>query len=164
MSEFELSPRQVMELRRARVLATKINLLLDVVRTESGEQLEYPAIRNAALKQTDYYLSRTRWSLLKNGKASVVPEEALRALAAVFDVDPQYLLEEGAELPPAVEVALEAVRPIRRAEVRRVAGQALSVVDPEAFQAIAKILDNPHPAATSARPRENGEAAETASS
>lgn len=141
MNDFDLSPQHVARLRRAESLASKISLLLDTIRTEPGRRFEYPAIRDAAHKETGYYISRTRWSLLKAGKEQVVPEEALRALAAVFDVDPQYLLQEDAELPQQVKANLEHVRRNRRAEVRDSTAQALGQVDPEAFLAVAKILD-----------------------
>jgi hypothetical protein len=71
----------------------------------------------------------------------VVPEEALRALATVFDVDQQYLLQEDGELPHRVKAKLEQLRTKRRAEVRNFAAQALGPVDPESFRAVAKILD-----------------------
>lgn len=141
MNDFDLSPQRLARLRRAESLASKISLLLDTIRTGSGRRFEYPAIRDAAQKATGYYISRTRWSLLKAGKEQVVPEEVLRALAAVFGVDPQYLLQEDAELPHQVTANLEHVRRNRRAEVRDFAAQALDQVDPEAFRAVASILD-----------------------
>ncbi|KUM36407.1 hypothetical protein AR689_21025 [Arthrobacter sp. EpRS71] len=140
LSDFDLSPHRAAGIQRAETLARKINLLLDVIVSDTGKPFDYPAIRDGAQK-AGYYLSRTRWSLLKSGKEQVVPEEALRAIAAVFDVDPEYLLQEGGKLPERVEAELELIRSMRRAEVRNFAARALGPVDPEALKAIAKILD-----------------------
>ena len=140
MNEFDLPPERAAGIRRAETLARKINLLLDVIMTDSGRPFDYPAIRDGARK-AGYYLSRTRWSLLKSGKEQVVPDDALRAIAAVFDVDPDYLLQEDGNLPKRVEAELELLRSMRRAEVRNFAARALGPVDPEALKAIAKILD-----------------------
>lgn len=134
------SPERMAAIRRAESLARKINLLLDVIMTESGRPFDYPAIRDAA-QGTGYYISRTRWSLLKSGKEQLVPDELLCALAIVFDVDPEYLRHEDSKLPEQVEAGLAMLRAIRRAEVRHFAARALSPVDPEAFKAIAKVLD-----------------------
>ncbi|MSR98460.1 hypothetical protein FYJ28_06430 [Arthrobacter sp. BL-252-APC-1A] len=62
-------------------------------------------------------------------------------MAAVFDVDPEYLIQDGGKLPERVEAELELIRSMRRAEVRNFAARALGPVDPEALRAIAKILD-----------------------
>lgn len=141
MNDFDLPPHRAAEIRRAETLARKINLLLDVIMNESGKPFDYPAIRDGAQEKAGYYISRTRWSLLKHGKEQVVPEEALRAIAAVFDVDADYLLQEDGKLPERVEAELELLRSMRRAEVRNFAARALGPVDPEALKAIAKILD-----------------------
>jgi hypothetical protein len=140
LSDFDLSPQRAAAARRAETLARKINLLLDVLVSDTGKPLDYAAMRDGAQK-AGYYLSRTRWTLLKAGKEQVVPDEALRAIAAVFDVDPEYLLQEGGKLPERVEAELELIRSMRRAEVRNFATRALGPVDPEALRAIAKILD-----------------------
>ncbi|TDK25937.1 hypothetical protein E2F48_11470 [Arthrobacter crusticola] len=66
----------------------------------------------------------------------------MRALATVFDVDPEYLLQEDGKLPERVEAELERLRTLRRAEVRSFVARALGPVDPEALEAIAKILDD----------------------
>ncbi|MDJ0356057.1 hypothetical protein [Paenarthrobacter sp. PH39-S1] len=140
MSNLDLSPQRIAGLRRAETLARKVNLLLDTIMTEAGTPFDYSAIRDAA-QEAGYYISRTRWSLLKSGKEQMIPDEVLRALAAAFNVPPQYLLQEDGELPSLVKANLEHIRIRRRAEVRDFAAQALRPVDPEAFRAVAKILD-----------------------
>ena len=106
----------------------------------TGKPYDYPTVRDAA-QAHGYFLSRTRWSLLKAGKEQYVPDEALVAIARVFDVDPEYFLQEDGKLPEQVEVELELLRSLRRAEVRNFAARALGPVDPDTLQAIAKILD-----------------------
>lgn len=141
MNDFDLPQEPSAGKRRAETLARKINLLLDVIMSESGTPFDYPSIRDSAQEKASYYISRTRWSLLKNGTEQVVPDEALRAIATVFDVDPEYLLQEDGKLPERVEAELELLRSLRRAEVRNFAARALGPVDPDALAAIAKILD-----------------------
>jgi transcriptional regulator with XRE-family HTH domain len=141
VDDFDLSPQKAAAIRRAATLARKINLLLDTIMSESGEPFDYPAVSAAAQAQCGYYISRTRWSLLKAGKEQVVPKDALRAIATVFDVDPEYLLQDDGPLPEQVEAELNLLRSMRRAEVRNFAARALGDIDPEALRAIAKILD-----------------------
>lgn len=128
------------KLRQAQILARKINLLLDAIVDGAGRPYDYPAIETAAEK-TGYFISRTRWSRLKNGQFQVVPDECLRAIATVFGVAPEYLLREDAKLPAQVEVRLPQVRIKRLYEVRDFATKALGRLDPEGLSAITKILD-----------------------
>lgn len=108
---------------------------------KSGQPYDYPAIA-ADAKRAGFYVSRTRWSLLKEGKEQLVPDACLRAIAAIFDVDPEYLLCEDAKLPAAVEAVLPQVRIMRLFEVRDFAVRALGgPVDPEGLSAITNVLD-----------------------
>ena len=141
MNDLDLSPERMDGLRRAEQLARKINLLLDTAMTRSKRPVGYSAVRDRAMKD-GYFLSRTRWSLLKNGKEQVITEEALCAIAKAFDVTPEFLLQDDGDLPQQVEARLEEVRAKRRAEVRDAATRALGFVDPEALKAITKILDS----------------------
>ncbi|MGM7777436.1 hypothetical protein ACSVHC_15655 [Arthrobacter sp. KNU-44] len=128
------------KLRRAQILARKINLLLDAIVDQGGRPYDYPAIE-AAAEKTGYFISRTRWSMLKNGQLQVVPDACLCAIATVLGVDPEYLLREDAKLPPQVEVMLPQVRIKRLYEVRDFATKALGRLDPEGLRAITTILD-----------------------
>ena len=141
MEDFDLPRERTAGIRRAESLARKINLLLDVMRSDSGAPFDFPTMA-AGTEKLGYSLSRTRWSLLKNGKEQVVPEAALRAIAKVFGVDPEYLLQDDGELPKQVEAELELLRKFRLSEVRNFAARALGPVDPEALRAITKILDD----------------------
>jgi hypothetical protein len=128
------------KLRRAQILARKVNLLLDAIVDESGQPYGHPAIE-AAAKRAGYKMSRTRWSMLKNGRSQVVPDACLRVIATVFGVDPEYLLREDAKLPSQVEVMLPQVRIKRLYAVRDYATKALGRLDPEGLGAITEILD-----------------------
>jgi hypothetical protein len=55
----------------AETLARKINLLLDAIVSDSGEPFGYAEVCDGA-QESGYYISRTRWSLLKAGKDHVV--------------------------------------------------------------------------------------------
>ncbi|MBG6184889.1 hypothetical protein IWX65_002867 [Arthrobacter sp. CAN_A214] len=140
MNDLDVSRERSDGIRRAEILARKVGLLLDVIMSPAGKPYDYPTIRDAT-QAYGYFLSRTRWSLLKAGKEQYVPDEALVAIARVFDVDPEYFLQEGGKLPEQVEVELELLRNLRRAEVRNFAARALGPVDPDTLHAIAKILD-----------------------
>jgi hypothetical protein len=141
VEDFELPTDRAAGVRRAETLARKIKLLLDTIPSESGKQFDYPAISAGAKAKYDYYISRTRWSLLKSGKEQVVPDECLRAIAGVFGVNPDYLLQDDGPVPEQVEAELALLRSMRRADVRNFAARALGPVDPEALRAITQILD-----------------------
>ena len=128
-------------LRRAEILARKINLLLDTRRDESGRRQGHEAIFYGA-EMAGYEISRTRWSMLKNGRLPVVPDSCVRALATVFDVHAGYLLDDDAGLSAESKASLPQVRLKRLAEVRDFAVKALGPVDPEGLKAITKVLDH----------------------
>jgi hypothetical protein len=141
VEDFEIPSDRAAGVKRAETLARKLKLLLDTIPSESGKPFDYPAMSAAAQEKFDYYISRTRWSLLKSGKEQVVPDDCLRAIAGVFGVDPDYLLYDDGPVPEQVDAELTLLRSLRRAEVRNFAARALGPVDPEGLRAIAKILD-----------------------
>jgi len=141
VEDFELLPDRAAGVRRAETLARKLKLLLDTIPSPSGKTYDYPMVSAAAKEKYDYYISRTRWSLLKSGKEQVVPEECLRAIAGVFGVNADYLIQDDGPVPEQVDAELNLLRSMRRAEVRNFAARTLGPVDPEALRAIAKILD-----------------------
>jgi hypothetical protein len=127
-------------LRRAEILPGKINLLLDVIMSDSGKPFDFPGVRDSAKALTGYELSRTRWSMLKNSHEQVVPEKTLCAIAAVFDVNPEYLLQMDGALPDHVAAKLELIRNLRLSDVLNFAGRTLGPVDPEGFRVIADAI------------------------
>lgn len=135
----ELQQTTTLRIKPAEMLARKINILLDTIMTDSGKRFEYLDVRDCA-KEAGYYISRTRWELLKAGKEQVVPEECLHALAAVFGVDPDYLVQEDGELPEQVRTEMGRLRRLRIDEVRDYASRSLKLVDPEALRAITATL------------------------
>ena len=60
MSDFDVSPERMREIKKTETLARKINLLLDVVMTDEGKPFDYAAIRDGAQEKAGYYISRTR--------------------------------------------------------------------------------------------------------
>ena len=125
---------------RIEMLARKINLLHDTTTVETGEEMTFTAICEAA-ERGGYPISRTRWSLLKSGKEQKVPEEVLRVLAGVFGVDARYLLRADSPLPERIQQRMSELRSLRRERVRSVAVRDLANVDPEALHLITAILD-----------------------
>lgn len=75
MIENDLPPDPVQDsrVRQARVLARKIDLLLDIIMDESGQPYDYPTLSAKAEQLTGYNISRTRWSLLKTAKCRSYP-------------------------------------------------------------------------------------------
>jgi hypothetical protein len=127
--------------RSAQILADKINLLLDTLRTEAGQPYDFTTIQQG-LKNRGVAISRTKWHYLKTADTRVRPDEKLlRALGNVFGVDPRYLVQEDGPLPQQVEQELHTVRALRRAEVRNFAARALGQIDPEGLQAILEVIE-----------------------
>jgi hypothetical protein len=127
--------------RSAEILADKINLLLDTLRTDAGEPYDFTTIQQG-LKDCGVAISRTKWHYLKTADTRVRPDEKLlRALGEVFGVDPRYLVQEDGPLPQQVEQELATVRALRRAEVRNFAARALGQIDPEGLQAILEVIE-----------------------
>jgi hypothetical protein len=137
-----LPPRRAAKIRQAAILSRKLNLLLDTIKTETGETYDHPSVSAAAMEKCGYFISRTRWTLLKAGREQAIPRDLLIAIATVFDVDPEYLLQEDGPLPEQVEAELKLLLDMRRAEVRTFAARALGDLDPEALSAISKILED----------------------
>ena len=134
----KLTPEEA--LHRATTLAVKINLLLWIRSDASGEPYTFPVIRARAMK-AGFSLSGTRWSRLKKGKVQIVPDECLRAVAQVFNVDPEYLLSDNAELPAELVLMLSKVRIKRLSEVREFAMRSLDTVAPEVLSTITEVFD-----------------------
>lgn len=126
----------------ARILADKISLLLDTLRTESGDPYNFITIQQG-LKERGVVISRTKWHYLKSADTRVRADETLlRALGEVFGVDPRYLVHVDGPLPQQVEQELHAIRSLRRAEVRNFAARALGQIDPEGLNAILKVIED----------------------
>lgn len=140
MNDFDRSIERGPGRRRAERLARKVELLLDTITAESGKPFDYPAVRDAA-QTSGFYVSQERWDLLKAGKEQSLPEKFVRVLAGVFDVNPQYLLEEDGPLSERVEAELILLRSMRRAGVRNLHACHGDQVDAATLRAIANILD-----------------------
>ena len=127
-------------LHRAKTLAVKINLLLTIRSDASGKPYTFPMIRARAMK-AGFSLSGTRWSQLKEGEVQMVPDDCLRAVAQVFNVDSEYLLSDNAELPAELALMLPKVRIKKLSEVRAFAMRSLDTVAPEVLSTIREVFD-----------------------
>lgn len=140
MNDFDLIPEPGPRWRRPETLARKVELLVDTIPAENGKPFNYPAVRDAA-QAHGFYVSKERWDSLKDGKEQALPEELLRALAGVFGVSPEYLLEEDGPVSERVEAELVLLRSMRRAGVRNFRACQSGQIDAATLRGIARILD-----------------------
>lgn len=140
MNDLDLIPGHDPGWRRSATLARKVELLLDTIMAESGKPFDYAAVRERA-QEFGFYVSRERWDLLTAGKEQALPEEILRALARVFGVNPEYLLQEEGPLTERAEAELMLLRSMRRAGVRNFRACQSGQIDAATFREIARILD-----------------------
>jgi hypothetical protein len=124
-----------------RELAQKLTLLIDTIATEKGQEFTYPDVK-AALEARGHKLSRTSWHFMLTGTGRLPSNnDLLRAIADVFGVDNEYLVQGNLEVPARITAQLEAVKKMRVARVRQFATRTLGDMSPEALAAIEKILD-----------------------
>jgi hypothetical protein len=124
-----------------RELAQKLTLLIDTIATEKGQEFTYPDVK-AALEARGHKLSRTSWHFMLTGTGRLPSNnDLLRAIADVFGVDNEYLVQGNLEVPARITAQLEAVKKMRVARVRQCATRTLGDMSPEALAAIEKILD-----------------------
>jgi transcriptional regulator with XRE-family HTH domain len=140
VNDFDLIPERGPGRRRAETLSRKVDLLLDTVMAENGQPFDYAAVRDAAQK-SGLYVSREQWELLKAGKDQAFPEELLRALATVFGVSPEYLLQEDGTLSER-EAELILLRSMRRAGVRNFHACPGGHIESATLREIARHLDD----------------------
>jgi hypothetical protein len=124
-----------------RELAQKLTLLIDTIATEKGQEFTYPDVK-AALEARGHKLSRTSWHFMLTGTGRLPSNnDLLRAIADVFGVDNEYLVQGNLEVPARITAQLEAVKKMRVARVRQFATRTLGDMSPEALAAIEMILD-----------------------
>jgi hypothetical protein len=129
--------------RRPGTLARKVEPLMDTVMAENGKPFDYPSVRDGA-QNSGFDVSREQWELLTAGKDQTVPDELLRALAAVFGVNSEYLLKEDGPLSERVEAELILLRSMRRAGVRNFHACQSGHIDAATLREVARILDELH--------------------
>jgi hypothetical protein len=139
MEDFDLSAAAPGR-RLAETLARKVELLVDTILGENGKPFDYPAVCDAA-QAHGFYVSRKQSDLLRAGKEQTLSEELLRALAGVFGVSPEYLLEEDGPLSERVEAELVLLRSMRRAGVGNFHACQSGQIDAVTLREIARILD-----------------------
>lgn len=140
MNDFDLIPEHGPRWRRPETLVRKVDLLLDAIPAENGKPFDYPAVRDAA-QAHGFYVSKEQWDSLKDGKEQTLPEDLLRALAGVFGVSPEYLLEEDGRGSERVEAELILLRSMRRAGVCNFRACQSGQFDAATLRDIARILD-----------------------
>lgn len=122
------------------VLAAKVALLLDVIRSPGGEIYTFREIE-AGLRKYGVNLSRTRWQRLKVGSPDGRWDDELKqAFSRFFDIDPGYLMERSGDLPQRVAAELNLVRAMKLAEVETFAARTLGEVTPDALDELTAVL------------------------
>lgn len=140
MEDLDLRSERSAGRRRPETLARKVELLLDTILAENGKPFDYPSVRDGARK-SGFYVSLEQWELLTAGKEQALPDELLRALAAVFGVNAEYLLQDDGPLPEHVEAELILLGSMRRAGVRSIRTCQSGHIDAATLREIARILD-----------------------
>ena len=124
------------------VLASKLQLLLDIVHAKDAEKFTYEDIRQGLVEQ-GFTLTKTRWHRLLAGSAdNRWDPELLKALAYFFDVDENYLLQRSGPIPERVEAELRLIEAYRIAEVEHFAARVLGEVNVDALRAVTTALRN----------------------
>ena len=124
------------------VLASKLQLLLDIVHAKDADSFTYEEIRTGLAEQ-GFNLMKTRWHrLLAGSPDNRWDPELLKALAYFFDVDPDYLLQRSGPVPERVEAELRLIEALRISEVEHFAARVLGEVNIEAVRAVTEALRN----------------------
>ena len=134
------------------VLASKIQLLLDIVHAKDADSFTYEDVRQGLAEQ-GFTLTRTRWHrLLAGSPDNRWDPELLKALAYFFDVDENYLLQRSGPIPERVEAELRLIEAYRIAEVEHFAARVLGEVNIDALRAVTEALRNLPPRSEKKRP------------
>lgn len=133
--------KNIVSLLPSSVLARKLSLLLETVVAEGGKPYRYREI-SRAMAEAGTPLSRSRWQYMKAGTGPD-PSDAqlLTNLANFFHVDPEYLLNEEAELPERVGAQLDLLKTMRANSVISFAARQLQDLSPETLREIRAMID-----------------------
>lgn len=127
-------------------LALRLKALLDTAVAERGQPVSFREI-SGALAARGVKMSRARWSYMKDGNGSLIPDKPLlTGLADFFQVSPDYLLVvEDMAMPQVARDQRESVRSLRTAKVKSFIDQTLGDVSPETLDAIVEYLSDDLP-------------------
>ncbi|MDJ0336603.1 hypothetical protein QMG83_15345 [Salinibacterium sp. G-O1] len=129
---------------RAVELARRLNLLQDAYASGHGDRvLGFSELReNLSLRGVN--LSEGRWTYMLSGDGPLTTDsKLLTELAAVFEVDPSFLLDwDDPQLPARILAQRELVQTLRRNKLTRVAARSLGPLTPESLQAISQMIDS----------------------
>lgn len=118
------------------ILSDRLRLLADAWEFQHSDTVTFPLI-SAHLNPLGVSLSRPRWSYMINGTGPLVTDQKLlRALAAFFEVDENYLLDLTSEPPASLVAQLNFVQDMRELRVERFAARNLAGVAPETLNLI----------------------------
>lgn len=123
-----------------KTLAHRINLVLDAMRAETGEQYEYPDVAAGVRDHGGPPLSRQRWAYMRRSDGHMVQRDLLTALAAFFGVPAEYLTDEHSGTPDRVTAQLELLKAMREHRVAQFAARTLGGISPDKLDAIRCIL------------------------
>lgn len=121
-------------------LAARLSLLLDA-RKVNGLPADFATIQ-AGVQAHGANLSRPRWAYIRQPSSSHRTKDTamLSALAAFFDVDGAYLIEDEAPIPEALQALIPAIRAQREAAVAAYAARLLGDVSPEKLEDLERVL------------------------
>jgi hypothetical protein len=139
----DTNPRDDIVRSRARELARRLNLLQDWYASEhDGKPMTFTDFRRA-LKRHGTHVSEGRWAYMLTGDGSLTTDiNLLTAIAAVYGVDPVFLLDwEDQRIPQKIAARRELVKTIRENKLTRVAARSLGPLTPESHQAITHIIE-----------------------
>jgi transcriptional regulator with XRE-family HTH domain len=125
-----------------RILAARLNLLMDAVTVQRGRP--YTAAEVIALvAHHGVSLSRARWSYLLNGTRALTSDARLLvALAKVFEVEVEYLVDlQSTLVPELVESRIELIRRLREARVQSFAARSVGEISPGLVRHIADYIE-----------------------
>ncbi len=136
------SPAQTVR-ARALELARRLNLLQDVHASENnGKPLSFVELRER-LEAHGVNLSEGRWAYMLTGEGALTTDSRLLSeLAAIFEVDPSYLLDwDDPELPERILANRELIAAFRRNKIIKAAARSLGPLTPASISALSKIID-----------------------
>lgn len=118
-------------------LARRVQLLMDTATVTRGKPYTAQEVITLAQRQ-GATLSRARWSYLVKGNGPLVSDARLLvALARVFEVDVEYLVDlQNKKVPERVEAQMHLVRQLREARVQAFAARSVGDISPGLMKAI----------------------------
>jgi hypothetical protein len=124
-------------------LARRVQLLMDTATVTRGKPYTAQEVITSVENQ-GVTLSRARWAYLVKGNGPLVSDARLLvALAKVFEVDVEYLVDlRNEKIPERVEAQMHLVRQLREARVASFAARSVGDMSPGLMKVIGDYLSN----------------------